>query len=369
MEPKQNATQSALPSEGETIVARLIGKRKRVLDITTGSGNLGELLSQNICTIVELRDDDLETAMLPKLHSEQKPFDVIVFRDILKYLPEPTTRLRELLRLLSPNGFVLATLPNALHGSILLALLSGAIDFRSLGIEDESYLPFLTASTVSDLFLAADLRVAEMERVKLGLFEKSDILPTLSYGDFDRQVIAEIERDPESDTLQFVIKAYPLAALDRHRAIMQRFETAHSEATAARRAMLGRVNEITRLRAAITTMRSALEACAMPPATSVILPPSPADTLRDTLVQALPRAPENHVEDTTAELQRAIVRNEHLSERAEEAERRLAELVEGLIVASQAESARLALLIDTVQSSRFWRLKRWVGKVLHRRGD
>jgi len=78
------------------------------------------------------------------------------------------------------------------------------------------------------------------------------------------------------------------------------------------------------------------------------------------------RASETAVGDVEADLARALARNEHLSERCDEAEHRLVELLKALIAATQAESARIALLIDTVQSSRVWRLKRRLAGLLGR---
>ena len=48
------------------------------------------------------------------------------------------------------------------------------------------------------------------------------------------------------------------------------------------------------------------------------------------------------------------------------AERRLLDQTEDTIADMQAESAQLVMLIDTVQSSHFWKLKRWLGRLLGR---
>lgn len=354
------------------VIARLVGKRKRVLDVAEGSAPITALPAASRCTVIALRDPAPDAPDLRKLRNEQ-PFDVMVLHDAIEYLQAPDRTLAPILPLLAPGGYVVATIPNALHGGIMLALMSGALDFRSLGVEEESLLSFLTATTLGDLFLSADLRVVDVDRVKLGIFEKSPLLPSLTRGDFDRQLIAELERDPESDTLLFVVKAQPIAASERHRAIIDRFEETNAEAATIRRSALARVNEISRLRATITSMRKVLEEYASPmPAEAVA--PGLGDMLRGALaragtsVPALGPSSPHPVEEISAELQRAIVRNEHLSERVDESDRQLVELLEGLIVATQAESARLALLIDTVQSSRFWRAKRFVSRLLHRGG-
>ncbi len=353
---------------GREIVARMVGKQKRVLHVSCNDGTLADLFASNGCTVVELEQSELGTAPLAQLLGEGAIFDSIIFDDILKYLRDPEESLYELSRLLAADGSVIGTVPNALHGAILLALLTGALDFRSLGVDDESHLHFLTAATIGDLFLAAGLQVEEIDRIRSGAFGSSTDLPVPSRGGLDPQFIADIERDPESTTVQFVIRGRPLGESERHEAILKRIEATRAADAATRRTLSARDHEIATLRSTIASMRSLLESCSTALASIDSKTPKPSTgDLGEALALAISRTRlPAAAEEISSELQRAIVRNEHLAERTDDAERKLADLMQGLIVATQAESARLALLIDTVQSSRFWQFKRWVAKLLHR---
>lgn len=314
----------------DEVVARFIGTQKRVL--------------------VAARDRAETHDMSASPDEQPQAFDVVCIRDFLAYATDMGPSLDDLLRMLKPGGTVIAVIPNALHGAVALRMLGGGFDFHLIGVEDESYVPFLTASTLRDLFLSCGLNVDAVERVRRGIFENAELLDGRTREDFDERLVAEIERDPESDTLQFVVKAHLLAPSERHHAIIRRLEQAHAQAFSTRRTLRARADEVVRLQSAIVAARRALEEYAIAPL------PEP-----EPIRAAALAAPE-----VAAELQRALVRNEHLSQRADEAERQLAELLEGLIVATQAESARLALLIDTVQSSRFWKLKRLAARLLRR---
>jgi chromosome segregation ATPase len=59
----------------------------------------------------------------------------------------------------------------------------------------------------------------------------------------------------------------------------------------------------------------------------------------------------------------AIAERDELRERVADTERLLLDQAESAMAAMQSESAQLALLIDTAQSSRFWKFKRWLSRL------
>jgi O-antigen biosynthesis protein len=87
-------------------------------------------------------------------------------------------------------------------------------------------------------------------------------------------------------------------------------------------------------------------------------------TVREELGAALER--DRALQEKLSATERRLldeIRAHRASEDAlESAERRLQEQTEDLIADAQAESAELATLVDTVQSSRFWKIKRWLSR-------
>ncbi len=71
--------------------------------------------------------------------------------------------------------------------------------------------------------------------------------------------IAEIRSDPESETLQFVVKAYPLSNDQRLRTIAKRFLTANTELAAAKQQIAHRDSELLALRNQLESSSGATE--------------------------------------------------------------------------------------------------------------
>lgn len=265
--PVEPALASPESNTGYAHVLEMVGERKKVLDVGCASGYLASLLLRRECDVVGIDVNpvaaeearkyctgvvvaDLDDVVLPEL-LDGKFFDVAVFGDVLEHLREPTRTLDEVRGLLSERGYVVASIPNVSHGAIRLALLSGRFDYQEIGILDDSNLRFFTAKTIDELFLAAGFRIETVERVMLPLFAESELVPSLDPRDFDERAVAEIRSDPDSETLQFVVKAFPLTNDQRLRTIAKRFLTANTELAATKQQVAHRESEVNALRAAL----------------------------------------------------------------------------------------------------------------------
>jgi len=95
---------------------------------------------------------DVETADVPL---PPGAVDVIIFGDVLEHLRDPEGALRRCRPLLAPGGAVLASVPNAQHHSVVLALAAGDFQYAPEGLLDATHLRFFTRSTAQKLFLDA----------------------------------------------------------------------------------------------------------------------------------------------------------------------------------------------------------------------
>ncbi|MGA8535007.1 MAG: methyltransferase domain-containing protein [Candidatus Tumulicola sp.] len=265
------------PPDPNTSIAHMlemIGERKKVLDLGCASGYLASLLVKRECDVVGIDINpaaveearrfctsafvaDLDEVVLPDL-LEGKQFDAIVFGDVLEHLHEPARTLDESRALLTERGYVVASIPNISHGAIRLALLSGSFDYQELGILDDAHLRFFTGKTIDELFLTTGFIIEAIERVSLPLFAESDLVPTLDPRDFDSAALAEVRADPESETLQFVVKAFPLSNDQRLRAVSKRFLTANTELAATKQQITHRESELQSLRATLDSQEVAI---------------------------------------------------------------------------------------------------------------
>jgi 2-polyprenyl-3-methyl-5-hydroxy-6-metoxy-1,4-benzoquinol methylase len=238
------------PNSSLTKMLELVGTRKRVLDLGCATGYFAKLLTQRECDVVGIDLNpssveaarayctraivaDLDTIPLSTL-VDPASFDVIVCGDVLEHLRYPTRLLEDARSALRDGGALIASIPNVAHGAVRLSLLGGSFDYQELGILDDTHLRFFTAKTVDELFLCAGYRVEQIERTVLPLFAESDLVPRLDRENYADDVIATIRQDPECETLQFVVRAVPLADDLATRAIAKRFLSVNTELANAR---------------------------------------------------------------------------------------------------------------------------------------
>lgn len=205
-----------------TLILELVGTEKRVLDVGGATGYVAKVLTRSGCEVVGVELDP-EAAKKAEEHCEKvivgnvetmdldaelgrDSFDVIIFGDVLEHLRDPPATLARLKPFLRQEGYVVASIPNIAHGSVRLALMQGKFEYRSLGLLDDTHLHFFTRDSVEELFQEAGFMVGELRRTTAGIFE-TEI-------EFDREAVteemlAEVQRDPDSETYQFVLSAHP----------------------------------------------------------------------------------------------------------------------------------------------------------------
>jgi 2-polyprenyl-3-methyl-5-hydroxy-6-metoxy-1,4-benzoquinol methylase len=249
-------------NNSHVFAVEMIGGNKRVLEFGCASGFVSRALRDRGCRVVgveidpefasqakEFCDDvvigDAETLDLESILEGQQ-FDVAVFGDVLEHMHDPLQILRRTRQWLVPEGYVVASLPNIAHGAVRLALLQGRFDYTPEGLLDETHVRFFTHDTIKDLFHQAGFVVVETRRTQVGVFE-SEI--ALQRDDFDAELLAEVEADPEATTYQYVVKALVDNALSAAEVVHEREEAQRLELLQVRADLDGARGEVSRLRA------------------------------------------------------------------------------------------------------------------------
>jgi len=222
-----DASEQPDPASSHGMMLEMIGSDKRVLEFGCASGYMSRWLVAAGCRVTGVEVDpamaaearevcdevvvaDLDTRRLVDL-LPGSAFDVAIYGDVLEHVRDPRRVLDETRSLLADGGSVVMSIPNIAHGNVRLALLRGSFDYQELGLLDNTHLRFFTLKTVRELCLRAGYRIERLERTKAALFGATDTMPKLDPREFDPSVIAEIQRDPEHDTFQFIIRALPLS--------------------------------------------------------------------------------------------------------------------------------------------------------------
>ncbi len=205
---------------------------KDIVDFGCGPGNLARLLSERGSSItgVDVNPDhaamaqeycasvitaDLESASLADLFPTQR-FDVAIFADILEHLRNPERVLAGVTAILRPGGCVIASIPNVAHGAVRLSLLEGEFDYQSIGILDDTHVRFFTRRSMEAFFEKAGLVIENVSRTIAPIFEPSGTLvPAIDPASVSDAIKEQLRNDPDSETLQFIVKAMPASTAPR----------------------------------------------------------------------------------------------------------------------------------------------------------
>ena len=221
-----------------TKILAFVGSNKRVIDFGCATGYLAKLLAEQDCKTVgvEINPEaakaaeqfceqvtvaDLDYEDVVDIVGEQK-FDVAVFGDVLEHLKDPWRVLKAAAGVLSPEGYVVASIPNVAHGAVRLALLAGHFDYEELGLLDNTHLRFFTHDSLGHLFESSGYCIESEDRTTLPVFGDSPLTPALERLQVSDELVETIAKDEFSDCLQFVVRAYPYSTSYGHIALQKK---------------------------------------------------------------------------------------------------------------------------------------------------
>ena len=200
----------------------LVPQGARVLDVGCAYGGFASAMRRLRGCRVTGVEIDPESAAAARAHCDEvfegdvvdvaqrlpADFDVIIAADVLEHLVDPEAAVRLLSSRLREGGVLLASIPNVTHLSVVLALAEGRFPRSREGLLDQTHVRFFGEEDVLALFHSAGLaaRIADKVRTEPASTEfHTDVralpLPVLEY----------LERNPNADTYQFIVRAIPRA--------------------------------------------------------------------------------------------------------------------------------------------------------------
>ncbi len=157
-----------------------------VADVGCGAGALGELYKRRNpgCRYIGIEHNPAWAALAAKrldtvytgdaaaftaAHPVLGPasIDCLVYGDILEHLADPWAVLRAQAAWLKEDGVVVASIPNAQHWTVIMALMLGRWDYAADGILDRTHLRFFTLATLAELFSQANLEIKDVRMREL----------------------------------------------------------------------------------------------------------------------------------------------------------------------------------------------------------
>jgi 2-polyprenyl-3-methyl-5-hydroxy-6-metoxy-1,4-benzoquinol methylase len=148
----------------------------RVLDIGCGAGGVGRAVRERADTITGIEIDPTAAARAREvydgvhvgsveavLESIEGPFDVALAYDVLEHLADPAAVLQRLRALMSGDGLLHVSVPNARHWSLVRDLVvRGTFGYTGTGHRDVTHLRWLTPRDLRTLLEGAGWRVERM---------------------------------------------------------------------------------------------------------------------------------------------------------------------------------------------------------------
>ncbi len=149
-----------------------------IIDIGCGIGALGALLKSErpgveVRGIEPVADKAIRARLVlddvlcgsaddPLPDSWPQP-DCLIFADVLEHMVDPWKMLRLWRDRLTFGGYLIISIPNVGHKSVIGGLLSGSWNYSHEGILDRTHLRFFTRKSAIDLVQQAGLRVVAQE--------------------------------------------------------------------------------------------------------------------------------------------------------------------------------------------------------------
>jgi spore maturation protein CgeB/Tfp pilus assembly protein PilF/ubiquinone/menaquinone biosynthesis C-methylase UbiE len=201
----------------EEIAALVPQSAASILDVGCAAGETGRLLKElgfprvvgierdpeSVARAREVLDDvivgDVERMDLP---FERGSFDCIIFADVLEHLIEPGDVLRRFRDYLSPQGVVIASIPNVRNFLIIHNLVEGYWRYTDEGILDRTHLRFFTLTEIKRMFDAADYEIVKHATTIHQEFKDLDRGPDGTFS-FGRVTVRGLNEDDFRDLLVF----------------------------------------------------------------------------------------------------------------------------------------------------------------------
>ena len=155
---------------------------KKILDVGCSIGTFGEQIKRKYNVEVVGLEVNKEMAVIAKTNLDKVIiadieelnlsnyfsagyFDCIIFADILEHLKNPWIVLKDITKVLSEEGVVIASIPNIRHYTTIVELvIKGYWPYRERGIHDKSHLRFFTLKNIKEIFDSSGLKINKIER-------------------------------------------------------------------------------------------------------------------------------------------------------------------------------------------------------------
>ena len=212
-----------IPDSAGSIVERMVGSNKRVLELGSGPGAITKLLRKNGCMVYALEVDpaaielvssyceeviaaDLNDPDWVKRVGDSEKFSTVVAADVLEHLYDPWSTLKRIRDLLTDDGCAVISLPHLGHNAVLACLMQGEFDYQPWGLLDRTHIRFFGIKNVQRLFEDAGYKIVDADFV---VKDPLDTEFSKQWRRLPEEAKAALARNEFGTVYQVVVKAVP----------------------------------------------------------------------------------------------------------------------------------------------------------------
>lgn len=209
-----------------TKLIRLLGMNKKVLEIGCSTGYMSKVMSEEYNAEVTGLEINSEAAQQAKPYCKnvivgnietldinllpENYYDVIIFADVLEHLYNPIDVLKRLSLFLKDDGYILASIPNINHFSIIMEMINNRFNYNTTGLLDSSHIRFFSLGNVLKMFANSGFQVTHLDRV---IKTPDDTEFKTNMASIPKEVASYIcQQNSESNTYQFICRAFKTGA-------------------------------------------------------------------------------------------------------------------------------------------------------------
>lgn len=156
----------------------------------------------DVAEVAKTRLDRVLTGTFDEVYDDlpEKYFDCIFFNDVLEHMPNPEDCLEKIKKCLSPNGCIIASIPNMRYINVLKELvLKKDWEYKESGIMDKTHLRFFTKKSMARMFDKCDYDIKQLRGIhKISPYCLTSIINALLFN-----------RIEDVKYMQFVVVASP----------------------------------------------------------------------------------------------------------------------------------------------------------------
>ncbi len=147
--------------------------------------------------IADVRFGDIDDLKVPFTEK----FDYIILGDVLEHLRHPKEVVQMCRNLLNENGYIIASIPNIMHISVMEELINGRFIYEDVGLLDKTHIHFFTYYEILQLLMETNYRIIDM---KISRIEISD-----EQKELEKKLLALSEQTEALmyEAFQYIVKA------------------------------------------------------------------------------------------------------------------------------------------------------------------